>query len=237
MYSIIIPSLNEKENLKVLLPAIKEAAHECPFEVLVVLAPQNNDCSEELDCSEWVQFLRSPAAGRGAQMNFGAERAVGEVLVFLHADTRIPADFFKAMLQVQEKGNQAGLFAFDFYPSSRLLQINAYFTAKKGLFTGAGDQCLFIEKELFNRLEGFNPSQVLMEDFEFFDRVKKSGISYDISPSRLQVSARKYEYNSYLRVNTVNLLLFGLYKIGVRSDRLKKIYCSLLKGPQIRQLG
>lgn len=236
MYSIVIPALNEKENLIELLPAIHRAGASHDFEVLVVLAPQNTDESEQLQGETGVQFFWSPEAGRGVQMNFGAEQAQGHVLVFLHADTRIPSDFFRAMDRVRAEGNQAGLFAFDFYPPSRLLKINAYFTAKKGVFTGAGDQCLFIEKELFTHLGGFNPKQVLMEDFEFFDRMKKSGTSYAISPSRLQVSARKYQYNSYLRVNAVNMLLFSLYKMGVGPEVLKKMYCRLLKGPQIRQL-
>lgn len=236
MYSIVIPALNEKENLVELLPAIECAAKGHSYEVLVALAPQNDDGSEQMKGAEGVQFLSCPLAGRGVQMNFGAAQARGQVLVFLHADTRISSDFFKAMDRVRAKGNQAGLFAFDFYPPSPLLKINAYFTAKKGLFTGAGDQCLFIEKTVFKALGGFKPEQVLMEDFEFFDRMKKSGTPYDISPSRLQVSARKYQYNSYLRVNAVNMILFGLYKMGVRPTRLKKIYCRLLKGPQIQQL-
>ena len=236
MYSIVIPALNEKENLLELLPAIGRAGKLHAYEVLVVLAPQNDDGSEHLKVEAGVQFISCPEAGRGVQMNCGAEYAKGEVLVFLHADTRIPPDFFKAMDRVRAKGNQAGLFAFDFYPSSRLLKINAYFTAKKGLFTGAGDQCLFIEKERFTLLGGFNPNQILMEDFEFFDRMKRSGTAYAISPSRLQVSARKYQYNSYIRVNAVNMLLFSLYKIGVGPVALKRVYCRLLKGPQIRQL-
>ena len=186
MYSIVIPALNEKENLTALLPAIQRAGVSHEFEVLVILAPQNTDESEQLQGETGVQFFWSPEAGRGVQMNFGAEQAQGRVLVFLHADTRIPSDFFRAMDRVRAEGNQAGLFAFDFYPPSRLLKINAYFTAKKGVFTGAGDQCLFIEKELFTLLGRFNPKQVLMEDFEFFDRMKKSGTSYAISPSRLR---------------------------------------------------
>jgi rSAM/selenodomain-associated transferase 2 len=237
MYSIVIPALNEKENLSELLPSIAGAAALHAYEVLVVLAPQNTDGSEDLPGGDAVQFMFCPLAGRGVQMNYGAARARGQVLVFLHADTRIPSDFFGAMDQVRNRGNQAGLFAFDFYPPSPLLKINAYFTAKKGLFTGAGDQCLFIEKTPFDALGGFNPEQVLMEDFEFFDRMKKADISYGISPSRLLVSARKYQYNSYLRVNAVNMILFSLYKMGVRPARLKKVYCLLLKGPQIEQLN
>ena len=235
MFSVIIPSLDEYQNLKVLLPSLEDAGKEFDYEVLVCLAPQNDDETLSLVTGARIRFVPCPVAGRASQMNVGSRLAKGSVLVFLHADTRIPSDFFEAMQKILKK-HQAGLFAFDFYPSNFLLSLNAYFTAKKGIFSGAGDQCLFLEKQLFEELGGFNEKQVLMEDFEFFDRLRKRGIPYAISSSRLKVSARKYETNSYLRVNLVNLLLFFLYRVGTKPQQLKTVYCRLLKGPQVQQL-
>lgn len=236
MFSIVIPSLDEYQNLQVLLPSLVQAGKGHDYEVLVCLAPQNSDATQTLVPGTKVRFIECPVAGRAAQMNVGGQQARGDVLVFLHADTRIPAAFFNAMQKILED-HQAGLFAFDFYPTNFLLSLNAYFTSKKGLFTGAGDQCLFLKKQFYQDLGGFDERQVLMEDFEFFDRLRKAGISYAISPTRLKVSARKYETNSYLRVNLVNLLLFSLYRMGTNPKRLKAIYCRLLKGPQVQQLN
>ena len=236
MLSVVIPSLNEFDNLRVLLPSLEKAGANCNYEVLICLAPQNQDESENIKTGPHIRFLKCTKAGRAIQMNYGAVCAKGDVLIFLHADTRIPLDFFEAIQVVLAKGNQAGLFAFDFYPSSFLLSVNAYFTAKKGWFTGAGDQCLFLKQKVFHQLGGFNEKQLLMEDFDFFDRLRRAGVSYEISKTRLKVSARKYETNSYLRVNMVNFLLFGLYRLGAKPEQLKNIYCRLLRGPQVRQL-
>ena len=104
-------------------------------------------------------------------------------------------------------------------------------TAKDGIFTGGGDQCLFIKKEVFNTLGGFDEEQVVMEDFEFFERMKKGKIRYKIIKNDLIVSARKYQHNSYARVNLSNLLLVTLFKLGYPSRKLKSLHNKLIRTP------
>ena len=109
------------------------------------------------------------------------------------------------------------------------MKINAKLTAKDGIFTGGGDQCLFIKRKSFLRLGGFDEQQVLMEDFEFFDRMKRNNIRYKIINNDLIVSARKYKNNSYIRVNLSNLVMFILYRIGCPPKKLKSLYHIFLR--------
>ena len=99
------------------------------------------------------------------------------------------------------------------------------------MFTGGGDQCLFIKKQVFEAVGEYNENQVLMEDFEFFKRMKKNKVPYTIIKNDLVVSARKYECNSYLRVNLSNLLLVLLFKLGYPGDKLKILHNKLIRTP------
>ena len=179
-----------------------------------------------------VQFVSDKRKGRAHQMNYGALRAKGDVLVFLHADVFPPEGFFEDMEQTLKSGYDAGFFSYQFDKDSFLLRFNASFTKKDGLFTGGGDQCLFIRKSIFEQLGRFNNSQVLMEDFEFFGRLKKAKIPYKIVQNNLIVSARKYDNNSYLRVNLSNLLLVILFRLKVPAAKLKSLHYQLLHVPR-----
>ncbi|MFC4097133.1 TIGR04283 family arsenosugar biosynthesis glycosyltransferase [Euzebyella saccharophila] len=226
--SVVIPAHNEKDNLKLLVPKLVNEGGDLLMEVIVVLSGLNSDGSEELKFGPKVKWIRANEKGRAVQMNMGAQHSQSSILAFLHADVLPPSDFAKNIVDTIASGFDAGFFSYQFDKKSILLSINAYFTAKDGLFTGGGDQCLFIEKNQFQKLNGFDESQVLMEDFEFFKRMKKSNIKYTIIKNDMLVSARKYEKNSYLRVNLSNLLLVILFKSGYSAEKLKKLHNKLL---------
>lgn len=90
-----------------------------------------------------------------------------------------------------------------------------------------GDQTLFITKALFDSLGGFNSSMMLMEEYEFCARARQSG-SYTIMNGAALVSARKYEKNSWLRVQRANLKVVQLYKKGVSQSTLAATYKRML---------
>ena len=231
MISIIIPAHNERQNLSQLLPMLNSEASSVVFEVLVMLSCDSADGSENLAVAPNVKFVRCQGKGRSVQMNTGASMALGNVLVFLHADVRPPVSFLNDIEKTLNEDYEAGFFSYRFDKESFWLDINASFTAKDGIFTGGGDQCLFIKKQTFENLGKFDENQTLMEDFEFFKRMKRNKIPYKIINNDLIVSARKYESNSYLRVNLSNFLLVVLFKLGISSETLKSIHNKLLKMP------
>lgn len=201
------------------------------FEILVCVSQSNSDASLGLTYSKEVKLLSCPNSGRACQMNYGASIARGDVLAFLHADVRPPDSFFSDIEKTIAHGNEAGFFSYRFDKDNFFLKLNASFTSKDGIFTGGGDQCLFIQKTTFETLGGYDDRQVLMEDFEFFKRMKKAKVPYKIIKNDLTVSARKYENNSYARVNLSNLLLVVLFKMGYAPDKLKTLHNRLLKLP------
>lgn len=231
MISIIIPAHNEKDNLKRLLCRLSSLSIGVNAEVIVALSSSNNDRSENINTNLSGQILKCSEKGRASQMNAAVKKAQGDILVFLHADVIPPNSFFQDINTTLKDTYDAGFFSYRFDKDSFLLKINASFTAKDGIFTGGGDQCLFIKKAVFLKLGGFDERQVLMEDFEFFDRMKKSKIPYKIINNDLIVSARKYKNNSYFRVNISNVLLLTLYKLGYPSKKLKMLSMRLLKAP------
>ncbi len=231
MITIIIPAHNENDNLKRLLPVLNCSSLTGPIEIIVALSNENNDNCEKMDIDGDIRFIKSSKKCRAVQMNSAAAKAKGNILVFLHADVRPPKSFLLDIKSALKEGYDAGFFSYRFDKKSLLLRINASFTGTDGIFTGGGDQCLFIRKQVFFSLGKFDENQVVMEDFEFFKRMKKNNVRYKIIRNDLIVSARKYNNNSYLRVNLSNLLLVVLFKFGYPAEKLKSLYGRLLRMP------
>lgn len=161
-------------------------------------------------------------------MNMGAKIAKGDVFYFVHADVRVLHTFFEDIRSCVSKGFQAGCYAYDFDSTKKILQINSWFTQFNGLLSGGGDQTLFIQKNIFWELGGFDEKYCLMEDFEIVRRIKKK-YNFKVIPKRILVSARKYDSNSWLRVQIANLLVFGLFLLHYSPSKLRALYSKMLK--------
>ncbi|TYB78269.1 glycosyltransferase [Bizionia myxarmorum] len=227
--SVIIPAHNEAENLAVLVPRLVALTENFNVEIVIALSSE----SAALNTSGFpftnVLIEKCLEKGRAFQMNQAAKIASGDILVFLHADVLPPKGFFNNIQETIASGFDAGFFSYQFDTDNFWLKINAHFTKTDGVFTGGGDQCLFIKKAVFKKLDSFDEHQVLMEDFEFFKRMKKAKTPYLIVKNNLIVSARKYEHNSYVKVNLCNLLMVALFKCGYKPERLKLLYSRILK--------
>jgi rSAM/selenodomain-associated transferase 2 len=227
MISIIIPAHREEESLNILLSHIATVQDREGAEVIIALSPESQTYTLN-DFEGKVRLLCCKEQGRAVQMNEGSMLAKGEILVFLHADVKPPSTFLRDINNALSGVYDAGFFSYKFDKKNFWLSINASFTARDSIFTGGGDQCLFIRKSIFDKLGKFDQHQLLMEDFEFFKRMKQALIPYTIIKRDLIVSARKYERNSYLRVNLSNLLLVILFNLGFSSTRLKFIHDKLI---------
>jgi len=230
MLSIIIPIYNEAKNLPRQLTFLQAQAEKYPIEIILSNSIDTKDNSPEISKSfKKVKFYESGIRGRAKQMNYGASKANGEILMFLHCDVQLPEDFYDQVTTAIEEGNKMGFFSYIFDRSTFMLDINSYFTKNDSLFAGAGDQCQFFEAETFEKLGGFNEDYCIMEDFEIMDRVRKLKIPFKIVQSRATVSARKYDNSTWLEVNLINGYVFMLYKFGVKPHKLRKIYKGFLR--------
>ncbi len=196
------------------------------FEVIVVDGGSKDD-SLQVAQNLGVQVLQSKERSRACQMNLGANRASGEILYFVHADTRVLPSFFTDITKTVDSGVPSGCFAYSFDSESRLLKVNSWFTQFNGLLSGGGDQTLFVKRDVFEALGGFDESYCIMEDFEFVRRLKKK-YRFHVIPKKITVSARKYKSNSWIRVQLVNLLMIVLFHYKISPIRLKFLYSRLL---------
>ena len=172
MISIIIPVLNEEENLRKLIPTIFQNSTGNQFEIIVVDGGSTDDSALIAKCLG-AKVIQSPERSRAAQMNLGAQNATGGIFYFVHADTIIHPDFETDIIQAVSSGIDAGCYRYQFDSSSFLLKMNAWFTRFNGILAGGGDQTLFVRREVFESLGGYEEYYTIMEDFELVGRIKK----------------------------------------------------------------
>ena len=171
-----------------------------------------------------VRLLASPR-GRARQMNAGARAARGGVLLFLHADTLLPAGALAAVeAAVGDPGVVAGRFDVRFDNPRPLFRMIAWFMNQRSRWSGisTGDQAIFVCREVFEAMGGYR-DMPLMEDVEICRRLKRRG---RLAALRLRVttSARKWEREGAVRTILLMWTLRLLYMAGVPPARLHRWY-------------
>jgi rSAM/selenodomain-associated transferase 2 len=225
--SVIIPTVNESEHIANLLGKL-EAMESHQLREVIVVDGGSTDNTIDIAKRFGVKVLNSPQKGRAPQMNLGAQAASGDILYFVHGDTLPPDTFIRSIEKALKQDFPIGCFRYQFNSPKKILRINAFFTRFKMLWCRGGDQSLFIKKEVFEKMGGFREDYIIMEDFEFIVRAQKE-YPFKIIPENMTVSARKYEENSYLRVQIANLIVFNMFRFGGSQKAMVKMYRRLLK--------
>ena len=234
--SIIIPTYTEAANIGRLVRELRQyggsqVSQAWPVQILVVDANSPDDTAG-VASRAGATVLTAPKPGRAAQMNFGAAHATGEILYFVHADVGINPDFMADIEAGVRAGYDAGCYRFRFDSEKPMLRLNSYGTRFPGLMSRGGDQTLFITRTLFDRLGGFDESFVVMEDFEIIIRIRQvapnAARRFLIIPKDVLVSARKYDTNSWLRVQVANLTAFALFFLKAPPARIARTYKAML---------
>lgn len=169
--------------------------------------------------------LSSPK-GRARQMNCGAARALGQILLFVHADSRLPQAAFSRIEDVMSSGRYVG-GAFDLgvdspHPFIRFLCYTSSIRARLSRIP-YGDQAIFIGKAYFHKIGGYPPIP-LMEDVELMKRIKGKGDKITIIKERIFSSARRWQEEGILYSWLRNHRLRILYSLGVPAAKLVKSY-------------
>jgi rSAM/selenodomain-associated transferase 2 len=226
--SIIIPTLNEARCIGRLLDYLIEETTNQNAELIVCDGGSTDQTKEIVLSKNSVRFIQSIKRGRAHQLNEGAAHASGDLFYFVHADTIPPKHFVNLILDSIQKGIPSGCFRYTFDPPKNMLRINAWFTKFKGFYAGGGDQTLFIARSVFQELGGYNPSYVIMEDFDLVKRIRKK-YRYIILKDPALVSSRKYELNSYWKVQWANSIAIIQFKMGVSPIKIKEGYKKRIK--------
>jgi rSAM/selenodomain-associated transferase 2 len=224
--SVIIPTFNEAANIGKLVAELRQHVGAQVVQLLVVDA-HSPDGTARIAQAAGATVLMAPKPGRAAQMNYGARHATGDLLYFVHADVRIHPDFVADLRASVKAGYEAGCYRFRFDSPKPLLRLNSYGTRFSGLMSRGGDQTLFITRTLFDRLGGFNEAFVIMEDFELIARIRRVA-RFHVVPKDVLVSARKYDTNSWLRVQVANLTAFMMFFLKLPPTRIAHTYKAML---------
>jgi len=224
--SVIIPVLNEGAGVNQLIEHIRMLAGNSRLTVEIIVVDGDPDGKTLAAIYDREVMTIQDTKGRGRQMNAGAAFACGEILLFLHADTRLPDCGLTLIDQVC--GHPAcGAGAFDLAIDSdkavfRLIEKTA--SARSRLTRiPYGDQALFFATGYFRELGGF-ADIALMEDVEIMRRIKKRGDKIVFIDGKARTSARRWESEGVLKCTIRNWCLISLYLLGVDPQRLAGFY-------------
>ena len=226
MISIIIPTFNEEENIQPLVLYLTKHGGGYVQEI-IVSDGGSVDNTLQLASGAGARAVISPQKGRAAQMNFGASLATGDILYFVHADIFPPPSFAKNIQEAVHNGFDFGRYRTEFDTKKFILKLNAFFTRFDLFVCYGGDQTLFITRILFNKLQGFNSSMLIMEDYDIVVRAKAYG-RYKILAQNVRVSARKYDNNSWWQVQRANYIIVQMFRKGASQEAMGKRYKELL---------
>jgi len=189
--SIIIPTINEANNLPLLLSDLS-SIHK-GIEILIVDS-SSNDRTIDIAKIYGAKVYKSREKNRGLQLDIGAKKSKGEWLIFFHADTRLTHDWFTKIISVLER-NKNFIYYFKFKINDkkiiyRVLEILVNFRSKH-FKQPYGDQGLIIHRSSYIKNNGFRKIPI-MEDVDFFRRLKNKKNLKQLNLA-IFTSSRKWE--------------------------------------------
>jgi rSAM/selenodomain-associated transferase 2 len=217
--SIIIPVFNESEVLEQTLSSLPTSSFE-----LVVVDGGSTDHTVKIAAAYTDRILAS-RRGRGLQQHLGACRARGEVFLFLHADTFLPARFeILIRSALADPSFIMGAFRVRFFPSNAWLRLVARVANLRSriLKLPYGDQGLFVRRSDYFRVGGFKDLPI-MEDVDLVRRLTKLG-KLKIIPAEVRTSARRWEKQGFLLTTLRNWTIMMRYLSGSSPSALKRHY-------------
>jgi len=220
--SIIIPVLNEAAAIGDALAAL--APCRARGVEVVVVDGGSRDGTAAI-AHPLADHLLSAPRGRGSQMNAGATVAKGEVLLFLHADTRLPPDAERLVLMGLQASKRAwGRFDVTIAGRSPLLRLVAGLMNLRSRLTGiaTGDHAMFVTREAFAQAGGF-PDIPLMEDIVLSRRLKRIGRPACL-PARVVTSGRRWDQHGIVRTTVMMWRLRLAFFLGAEPARLARRY-------------
>ena len=220
--SIIIPVLNEAALIRSFLSNLRERTSGAE---IIVVDGGSSDGTERLAEGFCDQIIRSADRSRAAQMNVGSEVATGDVFWFLHADAEVPLESLNEIARILRDAKvSGGFFRIRLPPVPAVYRLTDSFAHYAGLLLGmrCGDHGIFCRRTAFVGAGRF-PNVPLMEDVEFFRRLRRYGRVVH-SNKRIAASARRYEAVGPTRLTFAYGLIAMLYALGIPPARLVDVY-------------
>lgn len=217
--SIVIPVLNEGAVLNNQLSHLQQQLSDSSRVEIIISDGGSQDNSLAIARAFDCRVVSGPA-GRARQLNHGASVAIHPWILFLHADTRLPAGFHSQVLAT----NQWGFFKLRLSGSRLVFRLLEFMISWRSSFSGisTGDQAQFFRREFFNHTGGY-PDIPLMEDVAISKRAKQLA-KPDVIESPVITSSRRWEQNGVLKTIILMWWLRFAYWSGVSAHRLHRLY-------------
>lgn len=220
MISIIIPVYNEAGILSKTSPNLQRLSREAE---LILVDGESTDRSVEI--SRQFGKVFQTKKGRAVQMNYGASRANGDILLFLHADNIISTDALDAIeRKIMKEGYIGGCLTQRLdnnAPIYRLIECQGNMRARitREFY---GDQGIFVKKDTFLKIGGF-PEVPIMEDVLFTKKLRQCGKTVVLA-EKILVSARRWEKKGVFKTALLFNLIILLFRLKLPLDRIKQLY-------------
>jgi rSAM/selenodomain-associated transferase 2 len=228
MISVIVPTLDEAEALPRLLRSL--AAQGEAHEVIVADGGSRDDTCA-FAAAAGARIVHAPR-GRGEQLAAGAAAARGEIVWFVHADSRVPYSAMRALLRALDQPEIiGGNFRVLFDGGARFDRFMNWFYAlirRFGLYYG--DSGIFVRRDALEAVGGVRPL-ALMEDYDLVRRLRRAGKTTCIAFPPLITSSRRFAGRSPPAIMAGWLLIHVLFALGVRPEVLARVYRSTVHAP------
>jgi hypothetical protein len=218
--SIIIPSLNEADHIA---DTIASIGHGNNTQIIVADGGSLDDTVFIARSSGASVIQSSPPRSR--QMNQGADAASEDVLLFLHADTRLPKGFDTSVFRtLKQPGVAAGAFELRIDAPGKALRFVEYVANRRSRYLKMpyGDQAIFMFSEVFHQMGGFSDMPI-MEDFELIRRLQKKGDVVTVSEP-VVTSPRRWLNHGILKTTLIHQLIVLSYFMGASSDTIARLF-------------
>ncbi len=216
---IVVPVFNESAILEDALERLRQVAGSIP----VVIADGGSTDGSARIARRFFHTEVCTEPNRGLQMNRGARCLGTDVLLFLHVDSRLPADFAEHIrIALQDTRVAGGSFRLAFDDPHAMLRFYAWFTRFPGRLFHFGDQAFFVRREIFQKMGGFH-SLPFLEDLDFLRRLGHYG-RFAVLAVPVVTWARRFQKRGVIRQQLLNILLLGLFELGVSAQRLARFY-------------
>ena len=222
LVSVLIPTLNEERELPSLLGHL--AALHGEWELVIADGGSTDATQAIARAHPTAPRLLEQRGGRAAQLNAAARVASGDVLLFLHADSRLPVDAYASLAGAWRAATVAGgNFALAFADDGlfeRALGAVYRFQRRHGFYYG--DSSVWVRRETFDALGGYREIPI-MDDYDFVRRLERSGITRCL-PGPATTSARRWRAMGIPRTVLAWFVIRWLYVAGVSPERLLRLY-------------
>jgi rSAM/selenodomain-associated transferase 2 len=223
--SVIVPVFREAKTINPFLKTLQVVFPAPAHEIIVVDGSPAGDTLAAVSLPQ-VKTIHS-GKGRARQMNHGAAMAGGEILLFLHADTRLPENAPELITNPLSRDPDlvGGAFSLGIDDERIPLKVIEWSANLRSRLTRVpyGDQSIFLRKAYFDRVGGFMEIAI-MEDLELMTRIRKKGGKIHILKQKSVTSSRRWKKEGIAACTLRNWLIRLLYHLGIPADRLAALY-------------